>query len=155
MANYNYGEKNSQWKGGTSIHKVGKNYYNLIVVGKEHHLCFLNTYAYLHRLNAEKKLGRKLTEHEVVTFKDGNTLNCELDNLVILENLKELRYYQRKVKRSPDRELKRPKQLNEMVLCRCGCGTSFFKYDKTNRPRYYVTGHNSYGTENTYKKDVI
>ncbi len=140
---HKFGKDNHTWKGGESIHRVGKNYYKLIVVGKGHHLCFLNTYAYLHRVNAEVKLGRRLLEDEVVTFKDGNTLNCELDNLIVLENRKELLFKKRRVVRSQESELKRPKQENEIIACRCGCGTSFLKYDKSNRPRYFVSGHNS------------
>ena len=154
MANYKFGEENNQWKGGNPVHWVSGKCYQLTIVGKDHHLTVINTYAYLHRVNAEIKLGRRLTESEVVTFKDENTMNCELDNLIILENFKELLCF-RRMERPKEKQLKRPKQQNELILCRCGCGTEFLKYDKSNRPRYYVSGHNARKIDKSYlqKKD--
>lgn len=32
---------------------------------------------------------------------------------------------------------------NSLILCACGCGRSFPKYDALNRPRRYVSGHNT------------
>jgi hypothetical protein len=30
-----------------------------------------------------------------------------------------------------------------MISCACGCGTEFLKYDSSNRPRSFVSGHNT------------
>lgn len=38
---------------------------------------------YLHRLIVSKVLGRLLTRLDRVTFKDGNGLNCQRDNLLL------------------------------------------------------------------------
>lgn len=138
----NKGEKNIMWKGGKPLHKVGKKLYYLTIVGKEHHLCIINTYAYLHRVNAEIKLGRKLLPNEIVTFKDKDTLNCQLDNLLILNSKHELRSLNRKVDRGQD-HLRNYGEKNELIKCACGCFTEFYKYDKSGRPRKYVSGHNS------------
>ena len=136
------GEKNVMWKGGQPIHKVGKNTYKLTIVGKGHHLCIINTYGYLHRVNAEIKLGRKLLPNEIVTFKDKDTLNCELDNLVILSSRHELNTLRRKIKRGQD-HLRNHNEENVTITCACGCFTEFLKYDKSGRPRKYVSGHNN------------
>jgi hypothetical protein len=136
------GEKNVMWKGGQPIHKVGKKTYKLTIVGKDHHLCIINTYAYLHRVNAEIKLGRKLLPNEIVTFKDKDTMNCDLDNLIIVNSKHELYALHRKVDRGQD-HLRNPNEENVMVKCACGCFTEFLKYDKSGRPRKYVSGHNT------------
>lgn len=135
------GEKNVMWKGGQPTHKVGKKTYKLTIVGKEHHLCVINTYAYLHRVNAETKLGRKLLPNEIVTFKDKDTMNCELDNLIILNSKHELYASNRKIDRG-ENHLRNPNEKNVMVKCACGCFTEFLKYDKSGRPRKFISGHN-------------
>ena len=137
----NKGEENVMWKGGQPIHRVGKKTYKLTIVGYDHHLCIINTYAYLHRVNAEIKLGRKLLPNEIVTFKDKDTMNCDLDNLIIVGSKHELYALHRKVDRG-ENHLRNPNEKNEMVKCACGCFTEFLKYDKQGRPRKYVSGHN-------------
>ena len=67
--------ENPNWKGGITLHKVGKKNYKMCIVGEGHHLAMVGFYGYLHRVNAEKKLGRKLLPTEIVTFKDKDTLN--------------------------------------------------------------------------------
>ena len=57
----------------------------LAVMMPHHHLACKDGYVYLHRLNAEKKLGRKLLDTECVHHKDENKLNNELNNLVIFK----------------------------------------------------------------------
>lgn len=42
------------------------------------------TIAQYHRFVIEKSIGRRLDRSEVVKFRDGNKLNCELDNLMLL-----------------------------------------------------------------------
>lgn len=50
-----------------------------------HHLADKDGYVYVHRLNAEKKLGRKLKSTECVHHIDEDKLNNELDNLMIFK----------------------------------------------------------------------
>ena len=138
----NIGKNNPNWKGGHPLHKVGNKFYKMTIVGYDHHLAITGRYAYLHRVNAEKKLGRKLLENEIVTFDDNNTLNCELDNLIIVQSKAEL-HFRRRQDKAEGEELKRPDQENELIECKCGCGEMFLKYDEANRPRYHISGHNS------------
>ncbi len=133
-----FNTENPNWKGGITLHKVGKKTYKMCIVGEGHHLALIGFYGYLHRVNAEKKLGRKLLSNEIVTFKDKDTLNCDEDNLIILQNKAELMF----LKRKTNRGLKKPHEDNYMTKCKCGCGTEFMKFDKSNRPRLYVSGHN-------------
>jgi hypothetical protein len=133
-----FNTENPNWKGGITLHKVGKKNYKMCIVGEGHHLALIGFYGYLHRVNAEKKLGRKLLPTEIVTFKDKDTLNCDEDNLIIVQNKAELHFLYRKVNSG----LKKPHEDNYMTKCKCGCGTEFMKFDKANRPRLYVTGHN-------------
>jgi hypothetical protein len=142
-----YGEKNAMWKGGEPIHVVGKKTYKLTIVGKDHHLCIVNTYGYLHRVNAEIKLGRKLLPNEIVSFKDKDTMNCNLDNLLIFNSKHELYAFHRKVDRGQD-HLRNPNEKNTIIKCACGCFTEFMKYDKSGRPRKFVAGHNSLVSNN-------
>lgn len=55
--------------------------YRLIYVGKSHHLSDIRGYAYEHRIEAEKKLGRRLVPGEVVHHEDDNGINNEHHNL--------------------------------------------------------------------------
>lgn len=45
--------------------------------------------------------------------------------------------------RKSDRGKRRHGEANPTILCACGCGRSFPKYDASNRPRRYVSGHNT------------
>jgi hypothetical protein len=137
-----FGNDNFMWKGGNPIHKAGKKVYQLTIVGKGHHLCVMNTYGYLHRVNAEIKLGRKLLPNEIVTFKDKDTLNCDLDNLLILNSKHELMSLNRTVDRGQDHR-RNYGEKNDIIKCACGCFTEFNKYDKSGRPRKFVSGHNN------------
>ena len=116
----------------------------MVLLPKDHHLCVLNNYGYLHRVIAERKLQRPLTEEEVVSFMDGDTMNCSEDNIVIFPTIQHLRVHYRRVKRSKDKRLKLPDEDNNIIECRCGCGASFTRFDKSGRPRMFVPGHNSY-----------
>jgi hypothetical protein len=39
--------------------------------------------------------------------------------------------------------LRLPGEQNVSVVCLCGCGAHFPKYDATGRPRCYISGHNA------------
>jgi hypothetical protein len=111
--------------------------YILVFVGKGHHLADVRGYAYEHRINAEKKLGRKLKKEELVHHKDENKTNNNEDNLEIFDSIgAHLHSHGKKNNKHPD-------EPNIEIQCACGCGTAFLKYDFNNRPRRYVSGHNT------------
>lgn len=112
--------------------------YYLIYVGKEHNLADVRGYAYEHRVIGQIKIGRKLRNREQIHHKDHNKLNNDIDNLEV-GTPKIHRFWHRKSesgKRKPD-------QRNYFVKCKCGCGSKFLKFDPTNRPRKYISGHNN------------
>lgn len=133
--NYATGPRNAMWKGGKSIASNG---YVLIRVGINHHLADVRGYAYEHRLNAEVKLGRKLKKHEIVHHIDGNRQNNTSENLEIHKSIAIHRFHHRR----KERGLRRPGDPNPIVGCLCGCGNVFKKFDDSNRPRKYTSGHN-------------
>jgi hypothetical protein len=114
--------------------------YVLIYVGKDHHLADVRGYAYEHRIVAEKKLGRRLRKGELVHHLDENPQNNDPSNLEVKRSVAEHRFAHRRIK-SNKREFGAP---NPTIKCKCGCGVSFKKFDKCNRPRKYVSGHNMY-----------
>lgn len=112
--------------------------YILVVVGKGHHLADVRGYAYEHRVVAEQKLGRQLRKGELVHHLDENKQNNHPDNLEVKASSAHHLYEHRK----KDVGKRKPDEPNSKVQCKCGCGTSFYKYDSANRPRVYVSGHN-------------
>lgn len=133
------GENNNNWKGGRRVTSHG---YIEVRVPPEHPECNANGYAYEHRLVAMKKLGRKLRKNELVHHVDGDKTNNEPDNIEINWSIKEHRHKHRQLN-SNKRKLN---EKNNLIVCKCGCGTKFLKYDKSNRPRNYVSGHNAKGS---------
>lgn len=127
---------NGQWKGGRLIASNG---YVLVRVGPSHHLADVRGYAYEHRIVAEKKLGRRLLPSEQVHHADGNKKNNEPDNLEVFRSIAEHRAHHRLSGCS--RRL--PNEKNVDIMCACGCGAVFKKFDPSGRPRMFVTGHNS------------
>jgi hypothetical protein len=131
------GAANPNWRGGRTIASTG---YALVRVGVGHPLADVRGYAYEHRLVASEKLGRDLLPGEVVHHIDGNKLNNDPVNLEVLAGHAEHRVEHRS-ERSRDR-LRKPNEPNPLVRCACGCGTELERYDASNRPRRFVTGHN-------------
>lgn len=134
MARWNTGEKNGLWNGGRS---VASNGYVLIRVGCDHHLADSRGYAYEHRLIAEAKIGRKLQPGEQVHHIDGNKQNNDPENLEVTSGIAEHRVHHRRRK-----DLRVPGEDNPLIDCACGCGVQLPKYDTSNRPRMFVSGHN-------------
>lgn len=116
--------------------------YILIYVGKEHHLADVRGYAYLHRVKAEIKIGRRLRKGEQVHHKDGIRDNNEWDNLIVKKNRAHHAVEHRK-----RTDLKLPDDSNYIIECLCGCGEKIWKYDEMNRPRNYISGHNPVPSE--------
>jgi len=129
------GKRNGNWKGGRSIASNG---YVLLRVGKDHHLADVRGYAYEHRVVAEKKLGRRLRDGEVVHHRDGDQRNNDPDNLEVVASHAHHAVHHR----AEESRLRLPDEPNPTVACECGCGERFARYDETGRPRSYVSGHN-------------
>lgn len=127
--------RHPNFKGGRTIASNG---YMLVFVGVDHHLADIRGYAYEHRLVAEQKLGRRLRPSEQVHHLDENLLNNHPDNLKVARSFRYHRYLHRK----SESNKRRPGQRNPIVVCACGCGANFKKFDTSNRPRKYISGHN-------------
>lgn len=130
-------EKNPNWKGGRTIASTG---YVLIKVGFDHHLAAVNGYAYEHRLVAEKILGRRLRPGELVHHINGIKTDNRPENIEVCKSI--AHHYLRHRKQSSNRRL--PDEENKQLDCACGCGERFLKFDKSGRPRKFITGHNMY-----------
>lgn len=52
----------------------------------EHHLAYANGHVYIHMIEAEKMLGRKLKDGETVHHKDGDRLNNSWNNLMVFKD---------------------------------------------------------------------
>lgn len=127
-------KRHPNFKGG----KIISNGYYAIFVGKHHHLADVRGYAYEHRLNAEKKIGRRLLPTEHVHHEDRNKLNNAENNLKVFASQAEHFLHHRK--EGSKRRL--PNERNPLIKCACGCGDKLRKFDSTNRPRKYIHGHN-------------
>ena len=117
---------------------MASNGYVLIRVGVGHHLADVRGYAYEHRIMAEEKLGRRLRPGEISHHKDGDKKNNRQENLEILASIRHHRFHHR----TCERGLRRPDESNPLLRCACGCRVHFRKYDKSNRPRRFISGHN-------------
>lgn len=78
------GVKNPNWGGGVAVTSHG---YLLTKVDPGHRLACRNGYAYTHRLEAEKKIGRDLAPGERVRFADGDKRNCAHENLIVVAKM--------------------------------------------------------------------
>lgn len=136
MANWNTGEKNGFWKGGRTIASSG---YVLIRVGVDHHLADVRGYAYEHRIVAEQKIGRRLLPGEQVHHINGDKQDNRPENLEIMTSLA----HHMVEHRSAGKALRMPGEDNPIVVCACGCGQNFRKYDNAGRPRKFISGHNT------------
>lgn len=127
-------EKNPNWKGGRTIASNGY----ILIKAPDNPMADVRGYVYEHRLVASQKLGRIIEPWEEVHHKDENKKNNDPDNLEVTEN-KVAHHMLMHRKRT---DLRKYGEINPTVECECGCGETFKKYDKINRPRVYVSGHN-------------
>ena len=134
----NTGVNNPNWKGGRS---VASNGYIIVRVGVDHHLADVRGYAYEHRIVAEQKLGRRLCKGEQPHHINGNKQDNRPENLVVMKSMAHHRNQHRK--RNTERKL--ADQPNPTIICQCGCGALFGKFDNDGRPRVFVSGHNPQG----------
>lgn len=90
------GKNVHNWKGGIIIRKkINK---RGIVINRRfmkvynyHNIESYSPYIRISRLNVETSIGRYLLPHEIVHHIDGNTLNDNIDNLMLLQSNKEHR----------------------------------------------------------------
>jgi hypothetical protein len=129
-------DKNPFWKGGRTIASNGY----VLVKTPNHPNADVRGYVYEHRLIAEQKIGRYLEKGEIVHHKDGNKQNNNPDNLEVVNGVAD--HFLEHRSRNSKRRL--PGEDNPYILCACGCGQQFQKFDQTGRPRKFVTGHNMY-----------
>lgn len=111
--------------------------YVLVKIGKDHHLADINGETYEHRLMAEIKLGRPLRKGEIVHHNDLNKQNNAPGNLEItVGNSGHFCFHRKR------NDLRKTNDSNPEIACLCGCGATFLKYDESNRPRQFLSGHN-------------
>jgi hypothetical protein len=128
-------KRHPNFKGGKIYPPSG---YVMIFVGVAHHLADCRGYAYEHRINAEKKLGRRLKKGEFVHHVNGIKNDNGEDNLEVYPS--SAHHFEHHRRLNDGKKL--PDEVNESIPCACGCGESFLKFDKSNRPRKFVRGHN-------------
>lgn len=133
------------WTGGKTISSHG---YILLYIGKGQHLADVRGYVYEHRLIIEKKLGRELRSGEKVHHINGNKQDNDPGNLEVVNSNAEHYFLHRK----NDCLLRKPGENNPEIQCKCGCGIILLKYDKSGRPRKFVTGHNTIAQ---YQKEEV
>lgn len=125
---------NPNWRGGRL---VASNGYVLIRVGTDHPMADVRGYVYEHRLVMAQVLDRTLATSEIVHHKNEIKTDNRPDNLEVVVGNAE--HFVRHRTRS---DLRLPGEPNPEVLCACGCGATFSRFDATGRPRDYVSGHN-------------
>ena len=136
MGKVHPGPRNPNWRGGRSVTSRG---YVLVRVGVGHRLADVRGYAYEHRVVAEKKIGRPLRDGELVHHIDGNKQNNAPENLGVVAGIAEHWVEHR----TSGRWLRNPGEPNPIVLCECGCGRTFARFDSSGRARRFITGHNT------------
>lgn len=127
-------EKNSNWKGGRTIASNGY----VLIKAPDNPMADVRGYVYEHRLVASQKIGRLIESWEEVHHKDENKQNNDPDNLEVLESKKAHHMLMHRMRT----DLRKYGEDNPVIACECGCGETFQKYDNTNRPRVYISGHN-------------
>lgn len=121
------GPLNPNWRGGRS---VASNGYVLIRVGIGHPMADVRGYAYEHRLVASHVLGRPLARGELVHHRNGDKTDNRPENLeVVRGNAGHLLHHR---KHLSWRRL--PGEGNPVILCACGCGAAFTKFDPGGPP---------------------
>jgi hypothetical protein len=127
------GSRNPFWKGGRTVASNG--YVLLRMPG--HPLADVRGYVYEHRLVGERVIGRPLREGEIVHHINGDKRDNRPENLEVKASIAEHLVEHRK--RADLRPAGGP---NPTIACACGCGATIQRFDASNRPRRFVTGHN-------------
>jgi hypothetical protein len=125
--------RNPNWKGGRSVASNGY----VLIKRPDHPRADCRGYVYEHILVAEQLIGRPVRKGEQVHHKNHIKTDNRPENLEVKASRAHHAAEHRK--RTDLRSLNDP---NTTVSCACGCGQTFLRYDATNRPRRYVSGHN-------------
>lgn len=123
---------NPNWKGGRSIASNGY----VLIKQPDHPRADVRGYVYEHILNTGAEKG------QIVHHEDENPTNNQAYNLSVCNSTAEHKFNHRK----PGSNKKGLLEQNSIVSCGCRCGTTFLRYDQSNRPRIFVSGHNRKGT---------
>ncbi|NEC17906.1 HNH endonuclease [Streptomyces parvus] len=127
------GKSNPNWKGGRTIASNGY----VLIKQPGHHRADCRGYVYEHIVVAEKAIGRPVVKGEQVHHKNHIKTDNRPENLQVKASRAAHAAEHRK--RTDLRGLDEP---NVTISCACGCGQKFLRYDATNRPRRYISGHN-------------
>lgn len=93
---------------------------------------------YEHQIVAEQILGRPLAVGEQVHHVNGDRTDNRPGNLEVCASASQHHFRHRK----SGSRLRLPDEPNPMIVCACGCGAVFARFDQFGRPRRYVTsGH--------------
>ncbi len=110
----------------------------VVIKQPDHPHAALSGWVREHTVVVCEMFGRNLLPGELVHHIDGDRANNSPGNLEVVGSIALHRLKHRK---SPS-NLRLPNEDNPTVICVCGCGESFLKFDKCGRPRRYVSGHN-------------
>ncbi|MBO0875372.1 MAG: HNH endonuclease [Pseudonocardia sp.] len=124
---------NPNWKGGRVVASNGY----VLVKAHGHHRADARGYVYEHVLVAEQTIGRPLRPGEQVHHRNHIKTDNRPENLEVKAS-----HAHHALEHRKRTDLRMPDESNPTVTCECGCGTAFPRYDATNRPRRFVSGHN-------------
>ena len=125
-------EKSPNWKGGRYKDQRGYIYIHL----PDHPHATTNGWVAEHIVVACNSIGRLLLPNETVHHKDENKSNNDPCNLEVVTRSFHVRLH------NGNSDNRQEGEENPLILCACGCGELFYKFDKRGRPRRKIHGHN-------------